>query len=159
MTKPYQQEQKEETMKKTGVILTIGLIFALASFAQAEDVQVSFPIKNALDNPKVSAKLNYVKLFWGNQGYSEVKTDFGEFKTSQRTNAFMKGREEACQWALTSALIELQNRAVKEGGNAVVNIKSNIKNVEVSSEEDYECLAGSMMVNVALKGNVVRLAD
>jgi len=140
----------------TGTML---LIFALASLAQAEDVQVSFPIKNAIENPKISSKLNNVKLFWGDQSHATVKTDFGEFKTSQRTNALMKGREEACQWALASALVQLQERAVKEGGNAVINIKSNIKNIEVSSQEDYECLAGAMMVNVALKGNVVRLAE
>ena len=146
-------------MNKLIMTGTMLLIFTLASLAQAEDVQVSFPIKNAMDNPKISAKLNNVQLFWGNQPHSAIKTDFGEFKTSQRTNAFMKGREEACQWALASALVQLQERAVKEGGNAVINIKSNIKNMEVSSQEDYECLAGAMMVNVALKGNVVRLAE
>jgi len=146
-------------MNKLLTTATLLLIFALASFAQAADIQVSFPIKNALENPKIASKLNYVKLFWGDQGYSAVKTNFGEFKTSQRTNAFRKAREEACQWALAAALIQLQERAVKEGGNAVVNIKSNIKNKEISSEQDYECLAGSVMVNVALKGTAVRLAD
>ena len=146
-------------MNKLILSAMLSMLFTIASLAQAADVQVSFPIQNALDNPKISSKLNGVKLFWADQPHPAVKTDFGEFKTSQRTNAFMKAREDACQWALASALIQLQDRAVKEGGNAVVNIKSNIKNIEVASREDYECLAGSVMVNVALKGNVVRLAE
>ena len=103
-------------MNKLLLTGTLLLSLALAPFAQAEDVQVSFPLKNALENPKISSKLNHVKLFWGDQGHPAVKTDFGEFKTSKRTNAFMKAREEACQWALASALIQLQERAVAANG-------------------------------------------
>ena len=55
-------------------------------------------------------------------------------------------------------MLELQERAAKEGGNAVVEIKSNYKNSERSSETEYMCGNGAVMSGVALKGKVVKLA-
>lgn len=137
----------------------IAIALCLTTLAQAEDVKVTFSIKDAIDNPKIQAKLGDIKLYWGEQNHPKVVKNFGEFSTNNRTNAFMKGREEACQWALATGLISLQERALKEGGNAVIDIRSNIKNREMSSATEYECLAGSMMVNVALKGTAVTLAE
>ena len=45
---------------------------------------------------------------------------------------------------------------VKEGGNAVVNIVSNYKNKETSSETEYMCGNGALMAGVALKGTVIK---
>lgn len=100
-----------------------------------------------------------VALYWGDQPHKKIVKNYGEFKTSKRTNAFMKTTKNACQWALASAIKVLQNRALREGGNAVINIKSNIKNNEISICSDFSCLAGSAMVNVALKGTVVKLVE
>lgn len=47
--------------------------------------------------------------------------------------------------------------AHNQGGNAVVNIKSNHKNIETVSDTDYLCGAGNVMAGVALKGTVVEL--
>lgn len=146
-------------MKKLLTTATLFLVFfAVTALAQAADIQASYPIKNALENPKVSSQLNPdIKLYWGDQKHGAVTNSLGEYKTSQRTNTFGKSRQQACQWALASAIKRLQGRAVKEGGNAVINIKSNIKNIESSSKDEYQCLAGRMLVNVALKGTVVKL--
>ncbi|GAB4335661.1 MAG: hypothetical protein Kow0089_05490 [Desulfobulbaceae bacterium] len=147
-------------MKKSLAVLAALLLLALAESAPARDTLVEFPIENAMQSLKIKSELySNIQLFWGDQEYPKPETVYGEFKTSQRTNALGKGREEACQWALASSIKELQARAHREGGNAVVNIKSNIKNVEKSSETQYQCLAGSVMVNVALKGTVVRLPE
>jgi uncharacterized protein YbjQ (UPF0145 family) len=151
---------KENGMKKRILTLAIFLILSMATFAVAADTLVHFPIENAFISLKFKSALNPdIKLFWGDQDHPKVKTTFGEYKTSQRTNALGKAREDACQWALASSLKELQERAAREGGNAVINIRSNIKNMETSSETEYDCLAGSFVVNVALKGTVVRLAE
>ena len=53
--------------------------------------------------------------------------------------------------------MELQERAKKEGGNAVVGIRSNYKSIETSSETEYMCGSGALMAGVALKGKVVRI--
>ena len=147
-------------MKKRILAITIFISFSMATFAMAKDELVHFPIENAFISLKFKSELYpNIKLFWGDQDHPKVKTTYGEYKTSQRTNAFGKAREDACQWALASSLKELQERAGKEGGNAVINIKSNIKNMENSSTTEYDCLAGRMMVNVALKGTIVKLVE
>lgn len=146
-------------MNKLIPVAVLLFVCCCISSAQAEDELVRFSIKQALENERVrQALVNDIALYWGDQSYAAPVKNFGKFKTTKRTNAFGKGRESACQWALASALKVLQERALIEGANAVVNIKSNIKNKEMSSSDLYECLAGSMMVNVALKGTVVQLA-
>jgi len=157
----YRKLQGGFVMKKCYIALMLALILGLtfASTVLAGDQKLTLSIKEAMENPKVKRLLeeNNVKLYWGKQSHPRVKARFGEYKTSKRTNAFLKSKSRACQWALASALLTLQERALKEGGDAVINIRSNIKNREFSSETQYECLAGNMMVNVALKGEVVKL--
>lgn len=146
-------------MKKTSLI-AIALVLGTAGVAMGRDAFLQLSIESALNSVNVKSELfPEIKLYWGDQSYPEPKTVFGEYKTSQRTNAVGKSKEEACQWALAAALKQLQERALKEGGNAVINIKSNIKNRERSSETEYDCLAGSMMVNAALKGTVVKIEE
>ena len=52
---------------------------------------------------------------------------------------------------------ELQERARKEGGNAVVNTTSNYRNEVSESATKYAYGAGAVNAGVALKGDVVRL--
>ena len=147
-------------MRKVIISLFIAVLCCTANSVIAADVLLKFSIYEALNDSKVSEVLNdRVALYWGEQQYPTVKNNYGLFKSSKRTNALGKTKEEACRWALASAVKALQERATKEGGNAVINITSNIKNAEYSSKEDYECLAGSFVVNVALKGDVVTIGD
>ena len=48
-------------------------------------------------------------------------------------------------------------RRDERGGNAVINIKSNYKNVEFTSETEYECGAGAVTGGVAFVGEIVKL--
>ena len=144
---------------KTKIIIFAVIMSFITSAALAVDTLVQMNIKNALENSKVQGAIyNDIALYWGSQKHPKVIKDFGEFKTSKRTNQLGKSRESACQWALAASIKVLQERARKEGGNAVISIKSNIKFNEVSSDVSYECLCGTMMVNVVLKGTVVKLA-
>lgn len=138
----------------SGLIL---LCFGLNS-AYGADALVTFPIKEAMEIEKVKNLFDDdISFYWGSSKHGKVTKKFGSFKTSKRTNGFMKERSQACGWAMASALVALRDRARKEGGNAVINIFSNIKNNEESSETVYSCLAGKVMVNVALKGDVVTI--
>lgn len=147
-------------MKTRIATLVVFFSICFTGFAMAADTLVQLPIADALNNLAIKSELSEnVQLFWGDQKYPEPQQVFGEYKTSQRTNALGKSREDACQWALASSIKQLQARAHREGANAVVNIKSNIKNAEQSSASEYDCLAGRVMVNVALKGTVVKLPE
>lgn len=138
------------------------LLMVVFSFVPAfgADSIVKYPVKESLEIEKVKALFDdSIAFYWGAESHPAVSKKYGTFKTSKRTNGFMKDRSQACGWAMASALVALRDRAEREGGNAVINIVSNIKDNEDSSETAYTCLAGSVMVNVALKGTVVTLAE
>lgn len=142
-------------------IILSGLIILCFGFtsAYAADSHVKYPIKDAMEIEKVKNLFeDDISFYWGNSSHGKVTKKFGSFKTSKRTNGFGKARNQACGWAMASALVALRDRARKEGGNAVINIVSNIKNHEESSQSEYSCLAGKVVVNVALKGDVVTLS-
>lgn len=126
--------------------------------AHARDEHLTLPIKEALESPAAQSKLDKgVKLYFGQQKHPKPAKTLGEWKTNKKTNAFNKSDKEACEWVFLSAVLELQERARKEGGNAVINIRSNYKSHEKSSEMEYTCGAGGLMAGVAFKGTVVKL--
>lgn len=140
--------------------LTLSLALALASTAAlARDDRNMYPLEDPLNTEAAKEKLDpEVKLYFGNQKHTKVEKRYGEWGTNKKTNAFGKSDKQACEWAFLSAVMELQERARKEGGNAVVNIRSNYKNQTTSSETEYMCGSGAIMAGVALKGDVVKLA-
>lgn len=71
----------------------------------------------------------------------------------------IKSDQKACQWAFLSAMATLQDRAIKEGGNAVVNIHSYYYKKTFSSSTEFECGAGTVMSGVTMVGDVVKLAE
>lgn len=136
-------------------IVITSTCWAPGSFAR-EDVQ-SFSIENALNAEAAQSKLSgNVKLAFGNQSIGKVQRRIGEFRSNKKTNAFGKSDEQACNWAFLSALLSLHDRAIAEGGNAVINIRSNYKNNTTSSATTFDCGAGNVIAGVALIGVVVK---
>jgi hypothetical protein len=145
-------------IKLFGNAVVLAAIFGGSLPAAARDEQKSFPIGQALSSAAAQAKLDPgMKFFFGKQKHPTVTKDFGEWPTNKKTNAFAKSDLQACEWVFLSAVIALQERARKEGGNAIINIVSNYKNVVTSSESEYVCGAGGLMAGVALKGRIVNL--
>jgi hypothetical protein len=144
-------------MLKNFALLAIACAVALP--AAARDEQKRYPIAQALKSPASQGKVDPgIRLYFGRQQHPNVTKDFGQWPTNKKTNAFAKSDLQACEWVFLSAVIALQERARKEGGNAVINIVSNYRNVVTSSETEYVCGAGGLMAGVALKGRVVNLS-
>ena len=144
-------------MKKLA-ILTLFSLAVLSTNSFARDDIGAYSIETALNSEVAKAKLGTdIQFYFGEQKHPKVLSDFGEFKTNKKTNAFNKTDEEACDWVFLSAMIALKDRAVKEGGNAVIDIKSNYKSNLTSSEKTFQCGAGTMVAGVALTGKVVKL--
>ncbi|HZZ12133.1 MAG TPA: excinuclease ABC subunit A [Paraburkholderia sp.] len=124
--------------------------------AFARDTVANYPVGPALQSEpgKVS---DDIALYFAGQPHPAVKNTVGEFATNKKTNAFGKSDLAACQHVFLSAVIELQERARKEGGNAVINIKSNYKNEVRESATEFTCGAGAVIAGVALTGEVVTL--
>lgn len=147
-------------MKKMIFVITFLTLLLHGSSIIAADVKKKFSIKEAMISSVVQDSLSGdVAMYWGDQPHPSVTKTIGTYKTSKRTNGFGKEKVDACGRALASVLIVFQDRAEKEGGNAVIDIKSNLKNHMESSSTEYSCLVGGIMVNVALKGTVVTLQE
>lgn len=144
-------------MKAVGILALLALVLCSSLTFARDDVR-SYSITNIMTSDLGKSKLGADVLFYfGDQSYGKALKSFGEFKTNKKTNAFGKSDEEACNWVFLSAMIALKERAIKEGGNAVVDIKSNYKNNLTSSSETFQCGAGAVMAGVALTGKVVTL--
>ncbi len=136
--------------------LPLALIVAFAPAAQAagRDEHINFPIADVLNSDEAKAKLPAgVKFYFGTQK-AAVKSTNGETASNRKSSSFKKSDKTACETAMLSALIAIGEDAKSRGGNAVIGIKSNYKDVETSSNDTYVCGAGGIMAGVALKGTV-----
>ncbi len=147
-------------MTLKSVVLALAVITGLF-FAQvgcARNTLHNYDIQGAVNRGmEEDILLENVRLYFAGQKFPEVLKKIGEFRTNRKTNAFGKSDKEACEWVLFSALKTLQQRALSEGGNAVINIKSNYQNREFVSATEFQCGAGMTVAGVALKGTVVTL--
>lgn len=138
--------------------LAVTLSLGLSLSAEARDTRLKLSIQEAASTAEAQAKLDGpVKFYWGNQAYPKSAKQLGSFTANKKTNFFNKSDKVGCEWAWLSAMVSLKERALREGGNAVVNIHSVYRNEEFTSQTEYECGAGAVMGGVALRGTVVKL--
>jgi hypothetical protein len=139
-------------------VMTATAIIAISPLADARDDRLKLPLASALTKAQASGKLaGRVQLFFGKQPHPKPTAELGQARTNKKTNFFNKTDQEACEWAFLSSMIALTQYAEQHGGNAIVNIRSNYKNVEFSSETEYECGAGNVSGGTAFIGDVVKL--
>ena len=138
------------------LIIAVSLLF-VGSDVLARDTLHQYSIADVMEKPENANRLEGVSFYFGKQDHPPTIKNHGEFITNKKTNAFGKSDLKACQWVMMSALLQLHKRAQSLGADAVVNIKSNYKNREVSSETNYTCGAGATVAGVALIGTVVVL--
>lgn len=142
---------------KVGLVAAV-LMSVAAPAAEARDTRYELKIADVMADPRYAQNVPAgIKFYFAGQT-APAGQNLGEFVTNRKTNSFGKQDEEACTWAMISALKELAERAQTEGGNAVVNIISYYKKKPFSSETLFECHAGAIVAGVALKGEVVKAA-
>lgn len=139
-------------------VMMIGAL--TAQTAHASDKKVLLPISAALETAAAKEKLDpSIKLFFGKQATPKVLKKLGTDTTSQKTNAFGKSDDKACNWVFLSDMLSLQKRARELGANAVINITSNYKNVPMESDTEFECHVGAIMAGAAFKAEFVKIAE
>lgn len=144
-------------MKINLLLLLASMLIVSSTFAR-DDIG-DYSVKETLALEQSKSKLgDEVSFYFGNQKHPGVQKNFGEVATNKKTNAFGKSDKEACQWVFLSAMISLKERALREGGNAVINIKSNYRNDLTTSNDTFKCGAGAIMAGVALVGEVVLIS-
>jgi hypothetical protein len=135
-----------------------GMACGLSLPVMARDTVLKLPIEDAAKANQAEQRLDgTVKFFWADQPHPAPQKTLGTYTSNKKTNFFNKSDKEGCEWAWLSAMVALQERAQKEGGNALIDIHSVYRNADFSSRSEYECGAGSVVGGVALRGTVVKL--
>jgi hypothetical protein len=141
------------------IFLTI-ICIGITVTAQSRDDRNRYSVHDAMNIAAAKEKLNKGYLYkFGAASHKSITKNHGEFVSNKKTNAVGKTDEFACQWAFLSALLSFQDRITKEGGNAVVNLRSYYKKHEFISETEFECGNGAIIAGVTLVGDVVTLED
>lgn len=142
------------------LILSLCLVLAtvFSGTALARDTRHLLSIEEAMNSSAFQERLNpEVRFYFGDSAHPTPQKRLGEYVTNKKTNAVGKSDRQACEWVFLSALLSLEQRALSEGGNAVVNVRSYYKKNVFASTTEYECHAGAVIAGVALIGDVVRL--
>ena len=142
-------------MKK---FLLAAMIVVFACPAYARNTQHMYLYQDAMNTEDAKMKLDMdIQFFFGDQPHPAVEKKLGTYVSNKKTNALNKSDSRACEWAFLSAMLSLQQRAIREGGNAVINIQSYYKKNVINSATEFECGAGAFIAGVALRGTVVKL--
>ena len=138
------------------VVISVVFSLALASLGHARDSASKQSIVDAMETATAKSYSD-VAFYFGDQPHSAVKKSIGTYTAKRSTNAFGKSDYDSCQWAFLSAIKSLYERALRERGNAVVNIRSITTGQETTSRTEFDCRAGNIVSKVYLKGDVVEL--
>ncbi len=137
-------------MKKLSLLCLSGLVAACNAGGTLNQ-----PIARDLYSERAIGFLNpEIELSFGRAEI--IGREIGTFTANRRTNGSNKNSDTACQIAFLSAVKSLQERAVTEGGNAVVNIHSYYKGVPEWSQNTYHCEDGHIITAVTLRGTIVK---
>ncbi|WP_460155497.1 excinuclease [Pseudomonas sp. S2_H10] len=144
-------------MQVKAVIAAV-LFCLLPSVSQATNLMY-MPFETVLSNALRAGRLDgSVKFYLAGIGPS---TNLQMLRTNVvsdwPTNVSNKSDFDACEWAVQSTLIELQEEAKRVGANAVTNIVSYYDQHVRKDLNTYECRAGVFVARVALRGDLVRV--
>lgn len=128
--------------------------------AHARDTEYKIKFADVMDLPEAKQQLDgSVKFYFGDQRTPKVLEKLGEEVSNKKTNGFGKDDEFGCKWAALSALVALQEAARRRGANAVINVASYYKRDTFKSETEFECHAGALIIGVALRGTIAKVAQ
>jgi hypothetical protein len=153
-----------ETRKAAGFAVTSAAFMLCAmiasSPARATNEIVMVDIDGAMSTPDAKEKLDgTVKFYFGSAPHAAVLHKYGQFVSNKKANGFLRDDALGCGRAFLSALISFQAKAHKVGGDAVINIHSYYQKQEENIGKEVPCHSGGLMDGVALRGDIVKLAN
>ena len=139
--------------------LGISLILTIsATSAFARNTEVLLDAKTAVAQQGKGDLLGVPFYMKGAKHKKVIKT-IGNWSSSRKGRGAFQSDEDACNRTFVTALKSLQQRTLNEGGNAIINVTSWTKDKNYEDKTKYRCIAGSMLVHVAIKGDVVILEE
>jgi len=143
-------------MKNTLPIL-FALLLLVPSAAAPASIDDYWINEVMTSNDAQKALGNSILFFFGDEPHGKVLRNLGDIKASKKTRALGKDDQEACHWVFLSTMKQLKADAIRRGGNAVINIRSNYKDKITSSSETFKCGAGTLLARVALIGTIIEM--
>jgi len=145
-------------MRKAPYALALLLLCVSSFSAAARDEYYTLSISEAMRSPEAQGILRKeVKVFFSNQGHPQVLNDLGQRQITKKARSPAQGDRLACLQAFFGAVVELQELAIRTGGNAVVGIHSDYKHAPAKSASQYVCGSGKVTARVVLTGRVARV--
>jgi len=134
------------------------LLFTATNFSSvyARDTELLIEAKEAVER-QAKGDLLDVPYFMKGQKHPKIKKKIGHWTSSRKGRGAFQSDLDACSRTFVTALKTLQQRVQREGGNAIVNITSYTRDVPYEDKSKFRCVAGSIIVHVALEGDVVVL--
>ncbi|HRK65582.1 MAG TPA: hypothetical protein PLN53_14400, partial [Terricaulis sp.] len=115
-------------------------------------------LKAVLADPEFATLTQGVRFYFGSQPHPAIQQRIERDVTTARpARSRHRDTESSCHRAMLNSLVALRDYALRNGGNAVVNIRSNTNLLEFSSRTEYQCVAGRMRATAALKADIVRI--
>ncbi len=141
----------------------VGALVVLAAMpmapAYAADDIIQLDLQQALNAPDTLAKIDgSVKFFFGQTSHPPVISSLGMVVTNQK-GGLWKSPEAACPTTFLDALHDLQAKAKAVGGNAVINVESYFRKRKVEIGVSVPCYPSGFRVGIALRGEIVKVAD
>lgn len=142
-----------------GLVFAIFLLAAPLSAIAKDDLRL-FNIQEALSSTDAKSRLDPgVKLYFADQQHSRAEKKLGTWVTNKKYPLLNNKAKAVCEATFIDAIEELQHRALKEGGNAVVGIESYYDKMIRPSVDQYVCSIGYVVVGVALRGTVIKVVE
>jgi hypothetical protein len=135
--------------------LALALLLPLA--AQARNTEVFLSAESAVQSEHAADYLLDVPYYLRGQPGAPGGKALSTVTTEQSTRGAFRSDAASCRVAFLTALRNLQERAQRAGGDAVVDIVSVTRGKRSESPTDFRCIAGAMIVHVGLEGTIVGL--
>ena len=134
------------------------LVFSCNAIAK-DDLRL-FNIQEALSTNEAKSRLDpSVKLYFADQQHPHAEKKLGTWVTNKKYPLLNNKARAVCESTFIDAVEELQHRALKEGGNAVVGIESYYDKMIRPSVDQYVCSIGYVVVGVVLRGTVIKVVE
>ena len=142
-----------------GLVSAIFLLTTPISAIAKDDLRL-FNIQEALSSADAKSRLDPgVKLYFADQQHPHVEKKLGTWVTNKKYPLLNNQAKAVCESTFIDAVEELQHRALKEGGNAVIGIESYYDKMIRPSVNQYVCSIGYVVVGVALRGSVIKVVE
>lgn len=132
-------------------------VLLLPVAGQARNTEVILSAESAAQSEHAEGYLLDVPWYLKGQPGAPTGRPISTVTTEQSTRGAFRSDAASCRVAFLTALKNLQERAQRAGGEAVVDIVSVTRGTRSESPTDFRCIAGAMIVHVGLEGTVVDL--